>query len=290
MNRILLGWAAFLLVVMANASTTMEMLEKEANAGDASSQYALGIAFDAGIGVVKDPAQALTWYRQAAEQGNSGAQFMLGLNYQSGKQVPMDRVEALRWFQLAAEQGHARARSFLASAQMIGTKVNGWATATVNPAVLVGPLTRNGGFEIPGKGGTDLFLDWIEGAAGDSTWARDTAMAWSGAVSARLDIDGKNNHARLYQSGVLVAGVRYRLVLMVRHNKPTAITSLQYNDGGSPDTVSAVMPIPPNKWTKVEIEFVARGTGFGICRPSAAGLSGYSIWIDHLSLETTEKS
>lgn len=284
MNRILLGWAAFLLVVMANASTTMEMLEKEANAGDASSQYALGIAFDAGIGVVKDPAQALTWYRQAAEQGNSGAQFMLGLNYQSGKQVPMDRVEALRWFQLAAEQGHARARSFLASAQMIGTKVNGWATATVDPAVLVGPLTRNGGFEIPGKGGADVFLDWTEGTNGSTTWTRDTTTVWQGSASARLDIDGKNSPARLYFSSILVAGARYKLTFMIRHNKPSAITSLQYNDGGSPDTVLNVQPIAPKTWTAVEIEFVARGTGFGICRPSIAGLAGYSCWIDNVSI------
>jgi len=282
MNRILLGWAAFLLVVMANASTTMEMLEKEANAGDASSQYALGIAFDAGNGVAKDPAQALTWYRQAAEQGNSGAQFMMGLNYQSGKQVPIDRTEALRWFHLAAQQGHTGASSFLASAQQIGAKPN--AQDAIGSVVLVSPDIRNGGFETPGKGGADAFSDWTEGTTGSTTWTRDTTTVWQGSASARMDIDGKNSHARIYASEVLVSGVRYRLTMMVRHNKPSAITSLQYNDGGSPDTVINVQPIAPNTWTTVAMEFVARGTGCGICRPSGAGLAGFSYWIDNIAV------
>jgi uncharacterized protein len=60
-----------------------------------------------GIGVLKDYAEALKWYRLAAEQGRASAQGNLGDMYLNGSGVLKDYAEALKWYRLAAEQGFA---------------------------------------------------------------------------------------------------------------------------------------------------------------------------------------
>ncbi|MBT7291831.1 MAG: SEL1-like repeat protein, partial [Rhodospirillaceae bacterium] len=37
--------------------------------GDSTAQTALGLLYERGIGIARDPALALVWYRRAAEQG-----------------------------------------------------------------------------------------------------------------------------------------------------------------------------------------------------------------------------
>ena len=43
----------------------------QAEAGDASAQFNLGVMYDNGEGVPEDDAEAVRWYRMAAEQGNA---------------------------------------------------------------------------------------------------------------------------------------------------------------------------------------------------------------------------
>ena len=88
----------------------IEQLRKDAEQGDATAQYQLGLRYSIGIGVPKDDAEAVRWYRKAAEQGNANAQFNLGLMYYNGEGVPQDYQEAVSWFRLAAEQGDASAQ------------------------------------------------------------------------------------------------------------------------------------------------------------------------------------
>jgi TPR repeat protein len=52
--------------------------------GYASSDNAIGIAFELGHGVPKDLSIAVTWYRQGAERGNAISQANLSLCYRYG--------------------------------------------------------------------------------------------------------------------------------------------------------------------------------------------------------------
>ncbi len=86
------------------------------------AQFNLGVKYDFGQGVEKDPVVAVRWYRLAAAQGHGGAQFNLGGMYFEGWGVPRDWVRATMWFTLSAEAG-----------------VNG---AAKNRAIVVGALSE----------------------------------------------------------------------------------------------------------------------------------------------------
>ncbi len=45
-----------------------------AERGGAEAQYNLGFMYEHGLGVSRDEAEAVTWYRKAAEQGHAAAQ------------------------------------------------------------------------------------------------------------------------------------------------------------------------------------------------------------------------
>src|SRR6266571_957049 len=85
-----------------------------ADKGDAKAQYELGRAFFSGtLGVAKDKAEAVKWFRKAAEQNVADAQFSLGVCYANGQGVTKDDAEAVKWFRKAAEQNDARAQAAL---------------------------------------------------------------------------------------------------------------------------------------------------------------------------------
>ena len=65
-------------------------------------QFALGQAFDSGLGVEKDDSKAVDWYRKAAEQGLLGAMYFLEEKLQYGEGVH-DPEEAINWYRKAAE-------------------------------------------------------------------------------------------------------------------------------------------------------------------------------------------
>lgn len=73
-----------------------------AEQGVARAQNNLGVIYENGMGVPKNPAEALKWYRLAAEQGYAGAQNNLGLIYALGRGVPQDPMRAHMWLSLAA--------------------------------------------------------------------------------------------------------------------------------------------------------------------------------------------
>lgn len=76
-----------------------------AQQGHPVAQFNLGVKYDFGQGVEKDPAHAVRWYRLAAAQGHGGAQFNLGGMYFEGLGVQRDLVRATMWFTLSAEAG-----------------------------------------------------------------------------------------------------------------------------------------------------------------------------------------
>lgn len=84
-----------------------------AEKGDARCQYSMGVLYENGFGVEKNPPLAASWYLKAAEQGNSDAQYNLGAMNEHGVGIPVNYVEAARWYRPAAEVGDVDALSNL---------------------------------------------------------------------------------------------------------------------------------------------------------------------------------
>jgi TPR repeat protein len=86
---------------------------RSACAGDAVAQFLLGNCFKQGVGIPKDPEQAVVWFHKSAAQGYARAQYHLGRCLYSGEGVPQDVTQATGWFREAAEQGHINAQGIL---------------------------------------------------------------------------------------------------------------------------------------------------------------------------------
>ena len=82
----------------------IEILE-DAEQGDLESQYTLAALYELGLGVAKDQAKALDWYRTAAEKRFVDAQVRLGSLLATGEATAAALIEAQRWWRLAAETG-----------------------------------------------------------------------------------------------------------------------------------------------------------------------------------------
>ena len=80
-------------------------LMAEAEAGNAVSQYNLGLCYANGNGVEVDLAEAVRWLRKAAERGNVLAQCNLGWCYAEGVGVGKDMAEAVNTAREQAEEG-----------------------------------------------------------------------------------------------------------------------------------------------------------------------------------------
>src|SRR4029453_7044015 len=105
---LLVTTAFFQLPAQQNEADRKVLAEIRAGAdkGDAKARYELGRAFFSGtLGVAKDEAEAVKWFRKAAEQNLADAQYNLGVCYDSGEGVTKDEVEAYKWCLLAAGPG-----------------------------------------------------------------------------------------------------------------------------------------------------------------------------------------
>ena len=91
-------------------ATAIRGFRVHAEQGTAEAQYALGVMYAFGEGVLKDDAEAVKWFRLAAEQGVASAQYTLGRMYATGRSVLKADAEAVKWYRLAAEQGPADAQ------------------------------------------------------------------------------------------------------------------------------------------------------------------------------------
>src|SRR5438093_1807535 len=88
-----------------------EQFKAEAEKGDVQFQFKLGAIFSVGqLGVAKDKAEAVKWFREAAKQNLAKAQFLLGLSYDQGDGIAKDSEEAVKWYRKAAEQEFAMAQ------------------------------------------------------------------------------------------------------------------------------------------------------------------------------------
>ena len=84
--------------------------EATATAGDAQAAFSLGLLYDLGSVIQRDPVSALYWYKTAAEAGLPAGAFNVGAMYDSGQGVPQNTAEAAIWYSRAAAHGHHRAQ------------------------------------------------------------------------------------------------------------------------------------------------------------------------------------
>lgn len=98
-------------------------LRKAADAGLASSRYALGTLLLARADNEDERNEAIGFLTLAAEQGQVEAQFFLGGCYFDGDGVEIDRREALALFLKSAASGHAPAQDRIAALYQSGDYV-----------------------------------------------------------------------------------------------------------------------------------------------------------------------
>lgn len=81
-----------------------------AAAGDHESMYQLAMAYEHGHGINKDQTAAAQWYARAADAGHPLAQYAIGEAYEKGRLgLPKNKAKALEWYRLAAAQGNKAA-------------------------------------------------------------------------------------------------------------------------------------------------------------------------------------
>lgn len=79
-----------------------------AEAGDAASQFNLGLMYLDGVGVPQNDEKAVLWFRRSADQGYAKAQGNLGALYAVGRGVRRDYVGAHVWLNLCAASGDSK--------------------------------------------------------------------------------------------------------------------------------------------------------------------------------------
>ena len=119
-----------------------------AEKGEPEAQRHIGIMYRHGLGVAKNDAEAIKWYRKAAEQGHVKAQNSLGIMYQFGLGVERDPAEGAKWLLAAAKQGHAKSQENIGLAYLDGNGVEQndksaaqWLTRAANQGQMRAQLT-----------------------------------------------------------------------------------------------------------------------------------------------------
>lgn len=89
-------------------------LKQFAKSGTPEAQYVLGLMHQNGLGVARDYAEALRWYRESASKNFGPAQFSLGLMISQGIGIPPNRRQGMEWYERAAQNGFRPARELVA--------------------------------------------------------------------------------------------------------------------------------------------------------------------------------
>jgi TPR repeat protein len=86
-------------------------LQAAAERGELPAQHDLGAYYLLGIGVAKNEARAVDWFRRAAEKGHAPSQWQLGRCYAEGLVIEKDQSQAVSWRRKGAEQGSAESQN-----------------------------------------------------------------------------------------------------------------------------------------------------------------------------------
>ncbi len=109
----------------SSSVSSPQELRRLAEAGDAESQYWIGIHYGTGANVLQSDTEAAKWFERAANQGHVQAQARLASYYWSGRGVPKDLSKAYFWASLAWAQGDENSKLLLEglSSQMTRSQV-----------------------------------------------------------------------------------------------------------------------------------------------------------------------
>ena len=75
----------------------VEYYQKAADMGDASATVNLGVMYEYGNGVDKDPKRAVECYQTAADMGDARGQAYLAIMYRDGNGVQKDYAKAVEY-------------------------------------------------------------------------------------------------------------------------------------------------------------------------------------------------
>ena len=84
------------------AATLFHELAQE---GDHRGQSFLGRMYTKGLGVQKNPTEAIRWHQAAARQGNGFSANQVAIAHLSGQGVRRDPIMANMWFTIAIQRG-----------------------------------------------------------------------------------------------------------------------------------------------------------------------------------------
>ncbi len=105
----------------AVANQCLELMQKEdfykasdvcqsmADKGDTDAQFALGVMYYQGNGMMSDLGQAQKWIRKAAQKNHRQGQYNLGIMLANGQGSPVDLIEAYAWLKISADNGYSAA-------------------------------------------------------------------------------------------------------------------------------------------------------------------------------------
>ncbi|TXJ02059.1 MAG: sel1 repeat family protein, partial [Aquabacterium sp.] len=164
--------------------------------GHADAQYNLGVMYDNGQGVDKDPAQAVDWYRKAAEQGHTRAQVNLGVMYENGQGVGKDPTQAVDWHLKAAEQGDALAQF------NVGVMYDNGQGVDKDPAQAVDWYRKAAE---QGHANAQNNLGWMHENGTGIIQDHDTAVHWYRKAAIQGNAWGQRNLGRMHRDGLGVA-------------------------------------------------------------------------------------
>lgn len=157
---------------------------KAADQGDTEAQTRLAEAYAKGIGVPKDPVQAVLWYQKvAAKAFQNDAMYALGMAYYKGEGVANSDSLAESWFRKAANNGHAQSMNNLGVLynQGRGVKQNlAEAARWYTKAAEKGNPTAQSNLASAYANGSGVAKDEVLASACRSTWSRPTSgSAWA---------------------------------------------------------------------------------------------------------------
>ncbi|KAK8870882.1 hypothetical protein M9Y10_008780 [Tritrichomonas musculus] len=89
----------------ANIQFAISSLERSSERGNRYSSYLLGLLYEQGELVRRDPHKSLSYYEISGNQGNPRGYSNIGCNYLTGRGIEKSYDKAIEYYQKAAEQG-----------------------------------------------------------------------------------------------------------------------------------------------------------------------------------------
>jgi len=97
--------AAYNAYFLGNQKTALDLARPRAERGDASAMSLLGMIYNDGRAVARDPEQAAHWFAQAAEAGDPQAALKYGLSLYNGFRVAIDKNRGEEFVKRAVDAG-----------------------------------------------------------------------------------------------------------------------------------------------------------------------------------------